>query len=69
MPDWPSDPYNHNYWLVADSDDHIEIKGRNSKLNTWLYALNKYDTVFFQYTDECKLCYQQNLDAVDGTDF
>jgi len=19
--------------------------------------------------DECKLCYQQNLDAVDGTDF
>jgi|TARA_B110000211_G_C13883866_1_gene466365 hypothetical protein len=53
MPDSPYDLYNHNYWLVADSGDHIEIKGKNSKTNQWLYALNKYDSVFFQYTDEC----------------
>lgn len=42
-------------WRVADSNDHFEMIASYDRWRTqsWLHALNTFDRLYVQYTDEC----------------
>ena len=49
------DDVGRSLWRLADSNDHFEMMTSYDQWRThaWLHALNTYDRMYLQYTDEC----------------